>query len=396
MQTEPAGPTAPDRFPVLRQLAPLLKWRYLVLVAAAFAFSLQHMRGTGEDWHFFQVGSELLFGTHHGTSPLPGGLHIYANYPALQIGPLSFLVATPFRVLGAHDARIAAAVVMTAVAPGLVYLLEQAARAVWVDRDERSDTLLALTALLGGVLVVQAWSPLATIYAHLDDVLVLSACVVAVWAVARRRPELVGVAIGLGIAAKPWAVVALPLVFAISGSGRWRALAIAAGISAAFWLPFVIADPATLSAIKPAVLTDPASVLHLLGVPLGFGPDWIRPVQLGGAVAVGALAVWRGRWGAVLLVGIAVRVGLDPGVFLYYSAGLVVAALAWDLLRSPHPLPLWTFAAFLLLNDSYVIVGDPTSRALLRVVITIAVVGITLLAPDERVLSKSVTRQNPA
>jgi hypothetical protein len=339
------------------------------------------MRGTGEDWHFFEVGSELLFGTHHGTTPLAGGLHMYANYPELQIGPLSFLLATPFRLLGASDGgRVLAALVMTAVAPALVYLLEHAARAVWFERDEQCDTLLALTALLGGILVVQAWSPLATIYAHLDDVLVLSACTVAVWAVARRRPEVLGIAIGLGIAAKPWAVLALPLILALSGSSRRRALFLAAGISAVFWLPFVIADPETLSAIKPAVLTDPASVLHLVGVPLGFGPDWIRPVQLGGAVAVGALAVWRGRWGAVLLVGVAVRVGLDPGVFLYYAAGLVLAAFVWDILRSPSSLPLFTLATFLLLNDSYVVVESLRARALLRLLVILVIVGAAVLA----------------
>lgn len=370
---------APDRFPVLRRLSPLLKWRYLVLVAAAFAFSLQHLRGTGEDWHFFQEGSELLFGVHHGYSPLPGGLHMYANYPDLQIGPLSFLLATPFRLLGAHDGRVVAALVMTAVAPGLVFILERTGRAVWTERDERSDTLLSLTVFLGGILVVQAWSPLATIYAHLDDVLVLSAGVVAVWAVARRRPEIVGVAIGLGIAAKPWGVVALPLVFALSGRGRWRALLMASGISAVVWLPFVLADAQTLSAIKPAVLTDPASVLHLFGVPLAFGPDWVRPVQLGAALLVGCLAVWRGRWGAVLLVGIAVRVGLDPGVFLYYAAGLVLAAFVWDVLRSPSPLPVWTLAVFLLLNDAYLLAEDPDARAIMRLAVVVAVVATATL-----------------
>jgi hypothetical protein len=252
---------------------------------------------------------------------------------------------------------------------------------VWTDRDERSDTLLALAVLLGGILVVQAWSPLSTIYAHLDDVLVLSAGVVAVWAVARRHPEIVGVAIGLGIAAKPWGVVALPLVLALSGRGRWRALLIASGISAVAWLPFVIADPSTLTAIKPAVITAPASVLHLFGVPLTDGPSWVRPVQLAAALIAGGLAVWRGRWAAVLLVGIAVRVGLDPQTFLYYSAGLVLAALVWDLLRSPYPLPIFTLATFLLLNNAYIVVDDPEVRAFLRLVITVAVVGFAVLGP---------------
>lgn len=82
-----------------------------------------------------------------------------------------------------------------------------------------------------------------------------------------------------------------------------------------------------------------------------------------------------------MLVGIAVRVSLDPEVFLYYSAGLVLTALAWDLLRSPNPLPLWTTATFVLLNDAYIVVARTDARAVLRLLITVGVVGTALLFP---------------
>ena len=325
------------------------------------------------------LGSELLVGTHHLYSPLPGGLHLYANYPQLQIGPLSFVLATPFRLLGPGDGRITFALVGTAVAPTIVFILERAALAVWREADR---DLVALTAFLGGLVVVQAWSPLATIYAHLDDVLLLLALAVATWAVAVRRPWLVGLALGTGMALKPWGVVGLALVLALPQRHWWRAGLAGGLVAAAAWLPFILADPATLNAAKPQVMTDPASVLRLLGVPIGDAPKWVRPVQLGAALACGALAVARRRWGAVLLVGIAVRVGLDPQVFLYYSAGLVVATLAWDLLRTPRPLPVWTLAGFVLLNVSYVVVQSPTPRAVMRLLITLAAVGAVLLVPD--------------
>jgi len=366
---------------LLRRAAPLLRWRYPLLVVAAYGFCLEHLKGTGADWHYFVLGSELLFGFHHRYSPLAGGLHVYANYPDLQIGPLSFVVATPFRLLGRTNGRIAVALVGTAVAPALVYVMERAARTVWREDARRSDELVAFTALLGGLVVVQAWAFLATIYAHLDDVLVLSACTIAVWAVANRRPWLTGAALGIGMAAKPWGIVALPLVMALPGRDRWRALGAAGAVTAVAWLPFVVVDPATLAAVRPAVMTQPASVLHLLGVPLFDAPGWVRPVQLGVALMAGAAAVARGRWGAVLLVGVAVRVALDPEVFLYYSAGLLVAALAWDLLRSPRPLPVWALAGFVLLNDATVLVHSPHSRAVLRLVVTAAAVGIAILGP---------------
>jgi hypothetical protein len=365
----------------VQRLAHLLRWRYPILAILAIAFSVQHLRGTGADWHYFADGSRLLFGEHRSYLFLPGGLHMYASYPELQIGPLAFLVATPLRFLGGGDGRVASALLMTLVAPVLVFLLERTARAA-LAHDERGEALVALTAALGGLLLVQAWSPLATIYAHLDDVLVLSAFAIALWALVRSRPEVFGTAVGLGIAAKPWAVIALPLLLVPSGRARLRAVGIAVGIGATAWLPFILADSRTLSAIRPAVTTAPASVLHLLGASLvGDAPGWVRPVQLGTALILGLIAVRRGRWGAVLLVGVAVRIALDPQVFLYYSAGLVFAALAWDLLRSPKPLPLWTFATVVLLNDAYVVVHDPTKLAVMRLIVTAAMVGTVILAP---------------
>lgn len=359
-------------------MGPFVRWRYALLTVAAFAFSLQHLRGTGKDWRYFVLGSELLVGTHHRYSPLPGGLHLYANYPEVQIGPLSLLLVTPFRLLGRTDGRIAAALVGTAVAPFIIYVLERAALAVWRDGDRR---LVGLTALLGGLVVVQAWSPLATIYAHLDDVLLLAALAVAVWAVATGRPWLVGAALGTGMALKPWGIVGVALLLALPRREWWKAATIAAVITTVAWLPFVLGDPGTVSSLRPQVVTSPESVLHLFGVPFADAPGWVRPVQFGAGLVVGALAVARRRWGAVLLVGISVRVGLDPQVFLYYSSGLLVAALAWDLLRSPRPLPVWSLAGFVLLDVALVVVPDPGVRGLLRPVITLAAVGGVILAP---------------
>ena len=60
----------------------------VVIVVAALAFMLQHISGKGKDWQYFIIGSELLFGQNHLYTPLAGGLHVYANYPTIQIGPL--------------------------------------------------------------------------------------------------------------------------------------------------------------------------------------------------------------------------------------------------------------------------------------------------------------------
>jgi hypothetical protein len=105
-------------------------------------------------------------------------------------------------------------------------------------------------------------------------------------------------------------------------------------------------------------------------------------VQLGCALLAGGIAVWRKRWAAVPLVGIAMRVALDPQVFVYYTAGLVLAALAWDLLRSSRTIPVWALFSFVLLNDAYVVVDSPHARGALRLILTLGLVIAVLALPD--------------
>ena len=363
----------------LRAAEPVLRLRYVVIVVAAFLFLVQHINGTGKDWDYFVIGSELLFGQHHLYTPLAGGLHLYANYETIQIGPLSLLLAAPIRLIGSDEGRVAGAILMTAVAPALIYVLERTARLVRPNLDQR---ILQVTVLLGGLMVVQSWATLATIYAHLDDVLVLAAGVGALWAVATRRPVLLGVFVGLAIAAKPWGVVALPLVLVLRGRDRIVAFATGITIAAVAWLPFVLADSRTLDAIKPPIVVAPESVLHLFGVAATDAPSWTRPVQMACVVLLGTIAILRGRWAAVLLVGITARLALDPQVFLYYTAGLVLAAFAWDLLRSRRPLPLWTLFTFVLLNDSYVLVDDSDVQAAIRLVLSVVLIVVVLFGPS--------------
>jgi len=74
-------------------------------------------------------------------------------------------------------------------------------------------------------------------------------------------------------------------------------------------------------------------------------PSWDRAGQLlvGGAVAL--VAVRRGRWAAVPLAVVVARLLLDPATYPYYTAGLLLACAAVDLLTPRRQLPLWTAAA---------------------------------------------------
>jgi hypothetical protein len=54
------------------------------------------------------------------------------------------------------------------------------------------------------------------------------------------------------------------------------------------------------------------------------------------------------------------------------------------MLRSERPLPLWTLFAFVFLNDSYIVVDDPWTRAALRLVFSVVLIGWILLAPTPK------------
>jgi hypothetical protein len=88
--------------------------------------------------------------------------------------------------------------------------------------------------------------------------------------------------------------------------------------------------------------------------------------------------VRRGNWTGVLLVGLAVRVALDPNPMFYYGIGPVLGALVWDLTRSRSGIPWFTaltMAVFSLLPS----VGDPLATGVIRVVVCAALALSVLL-----------------
>ena len=66
-------------------------------------------------------------------------------------------------------------------------------------------------------------------------------------------------------------------------------------------------------------------------------------------MALGALAIRRGRWPAVVLLAVVARIALDPGTNKYYAAGVAVGALIWDLLGSASVWPWWTSAGLVVM-----------------------------------------------
>jgi hypothetical protein len=343
-------------------------------------FAILAPRG-GIAWTYFTEGSRMLFDGVQGSHSPAGGLHLYASQPQLQIGPLSFAVAQLLRHIGPDQGLVTAQIALTAVGLVLVHAIAVIAAEVRPSLAARPGRLRC-TELVGGAVFLIAWVELSVAYTHLDDGLALALAVLAVRSLVTGQPGLAGVCLGLAADAKPWALVFLPVLLVAAGRARWRAVGCALAAVAAAWLPFVLADPGTVAAAHYTITNLPASGLRALGVTDPRTPPWDRPAQLVIGWVLGAIAVWRRRWAAVILLGVGARIALDPAVHGYYTAGVMVGALLWDMLGTRRPYPAWTLASFAALNVAPLVTTDAALLGQLRLGLVLTFTAALLLGPD--------------
>ncbi|MEU6496727.1 hypothetical protein ABZ890_41210 [Streptomyces sp. NPDC046984] len=331
----------------------------------------------GYSWHYFATGATLLFDGGAAGAP-SGGLHLYAHYPGLQIGPVTFVVAEVLRVLPPAAAQLAAQMVMMALGP---LVLVQLRSAVHILRPSAAETrAMRVTALVAGCAFSMVWASVAVYYAHLDDALALFFAVLVLRALAEGAPSLAGICLGLACDAKPWALVFAPLLWTAARGRRRYAAIPAAAVVAAAWLPFVLTDFGTLQAVGYTIINAPSSALRALGGSDPQTPPWDRAAQLLLGSALGALAIWRRHWQAVLLLGVSARLLLDPEVYDYYTAGLLLGTLSWELLGLHRPRPWWTLGSFITLYLAPRLLTSPAVLGQIRLW-TIVVLVASSLAP---------------
>jgi hypothetical protein len=365
------------------------QWHLVVLGGWSVVWFVILAHHGGIAWKFFVQGTDLLFTGHDGASTRQAGLHLYATYPQLQIGPAAYAVAEVLRQIGPDNGLVAAEIVMSAMGLLVVAMTQRIAVIV---RPELTRQLcrFQLVLLVGGAFFVIAWQELAVGYGHLDDALALTCAVAAVWAWVTGQPALTGLALGLAAASKPWALVFLPVILLPRpasdqpGAGlraRVLALGCVAGISLAAWLPFFIADPATTNAMHYKIANMPDSALRALGVTASSTPSWDRSAQVVLGCVLGVLAIVRRRWAAVILLGAGARIVLDPGVHGYYTPEVMAGALLWDLLGPRRLLPVWSVIAFGALNVAPLLTSDAALLGSIRLGLVVAFTAAVLFGP---------------
>jgi hypothetical protein len=340
-------------------------WIWLVLAVWLVLGALAPNEIAGS-WHFVVTGVDVLFRSTGGPWS-----SLYAAHPDVQMGPVTFLVAAPFVLAGgAGSGKSAATVAMTAT--GFVLFAVVVALARRHDgRDRRSGEavepppaqLPAVTrfaVLVGGLLFLAGWVEVGTRAGHLDDILALVFTVAALGTRLRtsdQRHHSLSTALLLALAvdSKPWAIAFVPLLLDLTVSLRRNAAAVGVWlvVVAAAWGPFALADHATLNASHFTIPTDASSGLRALGIAGGNTPTWDRPAQALIGAALGVVAILLRRPAAVPLVGMAVRIAIDPGVHPYYNSGLLLTTVIVDLVLLRRRVPWLTVAAFALIEVAH-------------------------------------------
>jgi Glycosyltransferase family 87 len=287
-----------------------------------------------------------------------GDLQEFARNRAMM-GDFSLFLRAPFVRLVFDQSLtvvyLVGAVPCLAAVVALAFCLRRWMRVL--ARPAGAILLVTLLAVLNpGVLRALHWG-------HPEEFLAGALCAGAVLAAARRHGLLAGVLLGLAIATKQWAVIAI-IPTLLAASERRVAIVLAAGaIAVAMALPAVLLQPEAVVSTHEAMVvqgaatavTAPATVWWLLSEPRtaaeraagapGFGakiPTQIatlaHPLVVLIAIPAGWL-FWRRRerlaphdaLGLLALL-MLLRCVLDPWNIDYYHAPFLLALLAWEAL----------------------------------------------------------------
>lgn len=337
-------------------------WIWVVLALWLIAGGIAPNKIAGS-WHFVVTGVDTLFRSTGGPWS-----SLYAAHPDVQMGPVTFLVGAPFVLAGGAGAgKSVATLLMTATG----FVLFAAVVALARHRDGRDPRPGAVSpgavspgvvsevgraaVLVGGLLFLAGWVEVGTRAGHLDDILALVFTVAALATRLRHHTLATALLLALAVDSKPWAIAFVPLLLDLTVSIRRNAAAIGLWVLvvAAAWAPFALADHATLNVSRFTIPTDASSGLQALGIAGAHTPGWDRPAQAVIGAALGVVAIALRRPAAVPLLGLAVRVAIDPGVHPYYNSGLLLATVVVDLVLLRWGLPWLTIAAFALVEVAH-------------------------------------------
>ena len=236
---------------------------------------------------------------------------------------------------------------------------------------------IAVQGLVGGLAVLNPMTFRALHWGHPEELLGAALCVGAVLAVLRDREILGAVMLGLALATKQWAVLAVAPVL-LAGPRRPVLVAMIAGaIATALTLPMLLGNSESFGQVAQSASgqvaaarsTTPWNIwwpLAELGVMPGrgerfFSPGWVpaisHPLIVLMALPLGLALRRRAdrrRDDALLLLAVLLllRCVLDNWNNEYYHLPFLLALLSWETMRRPG-VPRLTLAVTLLLGLTF-------------------------------------------
>ncbi|MFF1791760.1 hypothetical protein ACFVX9_35560 [Kitasatospora sp. NPDC058243] len=356
---------------------PLRRHHVLLVAWTVLWFFLVEPSG-GFSWHYLRQGEQLLFSDHP-----DGGLALYAHHPELQIGPVSLAVARLTAPFSAHTGQLIAEAAMSGLGLVMLVLIGRTAALYYLGTGT-NHRRLQQRLLIAGLAFIPMWVEVSVRFAHLDDVLALFFTTLAVHALARGKPTMVGVYLALAVDSKPWAIAFAPLILALPRPAWLRSALWFVGLVAIAWLPFYLGNLDTLAAAKFTIPNQPASALRWFGVTDPATPWWDRPTQFALGLGLGTIAVWRGRWPAVVLLGADARILLDPSVYTYYTASILLGTLLWDAVGQKRLVPWWSWIALAALYGGTLFIPSDAGRGFVRLAFVVVSAAYVLFWPTQQ------------
>jgi hypothetical protein len=193
---------------------------------------------------------------------------------------------------------------------------------------------------------------------HPEELLGGALCVAAVLLAQRGRANWAALALGLAIANKQWALLAIGPVLVALPAHRWRTLTVAGGVAGALVAPIMLSSGTLQTGAGRLILADTGILFHPWQAFWFFGPrgHWLPqmapyiqqgfrlpPAWLAGrahlvivwlALPLSLLAIWRRTRPPDALLMLAMlmllRCWLDPWDNVYYPLPFIFALLAWE------------------------------------------------------------------
>jgi hypothetical protein len=250
---------------------------------------------------------------------------------------------------------------------------------VLVHRMDTGGRSTRARALVLGLCLANPITLRALELGHPEELLCAALAIGAVIAAVDRRTILAAVLLGLAIATKSWAVLAIGPVLLALPARRLLALGIAGALTLAVLAPIMLAVPSASHGglVKTATATGyifvPWQAFWFLGeshhiviggygIPKPWGyrtpPEWLSPLThpLIAFLVVPLSLAWAhvhraaARLGSehvllLLALLLLLRCVLDPWNTIYYELPFLLALLSWEALCRPERLPLAALAA---------------------------------------------------